>query len=154
LWHGASWTFVVWGGLHGLYLGLEKFIDDKTGKITQLVLSHKKTIAGFIYALFTFFLVNITWVFFRAQGFKKAWDIVRSMFGMQNGEPLLTTLALLKVAVVITLMVVFHWLLRNTTVMQAAAKLPWALVGTLWAMMLLLLVWSQESTGSFIYFQF
>lgn len=154
LWHGASWTFVVWGGLHGFYLWVEKFINDKTGKITALISSHKKTIQGFVYALFTFFLVNITWVFFRAQGFAKAWDILRSMFGMQKGEPLLTSLSLIKVAVVIPLMVLFHWLLRNTTVMQAAAKLPWWVVGVIWAGMLLLLVWSQESTGSFIYFQF
>src|SRR6187402_1224006 len=60
LWHGANWTFVVWGGLHGFYLCIEKFIDDKTGKISALVSSHKKTIAGFAYALFTFFLINIT----------------------------------------------------------------------------------------------
>lgn len=80
--------------------------------------------------------------------------MLKSMFGMQNGDPLLSTLALIKVAIVIPLMVLFHWLLRNTTVVQAAAKLPWWLVGTIWAVMILLLVWSQESTGSFIYFQF
>lgn len=154
LWHGANWTFVVWGGLHGFYLWVEKFIDDKTGKITALVSSYKKTITGFIYALFTFFLVNITWIFFRAENFKKAWDIFKSMFGMQKGEPLLTTLALLKAAIIIPLMFLFHWFMRNTKVLGVAYQMPWWLLGFIWAILLLLVIWSQESSSSFIYFQF
>lgn len=154
LWHGANWTFVVWGGLHGLYLWIEKFVDDKTGKITALVSSNKKTLQGFIYALFTFFLVNITWVFFRAETFTKAWSIFKSMFGLQKGEPLLTSLALVKVAVIIPLMMLFHWLMRNTKVLNVAYKTPWWLLGLMWSVLLLLLIWSQESSSSFIYFQF
>ncbi|MBC7868240.1 MAG: MBOAT family protein, partial [Gloeobacteraceae cyanobacterium ES-bin-316] len=88
LWHGANWTFVVWGGLHGFYLWVEKFIDDKTGSINAMTSSSKKTLFGFIYALFTFFLVNITWVFFRADSFEKAGSIFKSMFGIHNGSPL------------------------------------------------------------------
>jgi len=154
LWHGANWTFVVWGGLHGLYLWVEKFIDDKTGKISALISSNKKTIQGFMYALFTFFLVNITWVFFRAETFTKAWGIFKSMFGMQKGEPLLTNLALIKVAVIIPLMLLSHWLMRNSKVLTLAYNIPWWLLALVWSLMLLLLVWSQESSSSFIYFQF
>jgi alginate O-acetyltransferase complex protein AlgI len=154
LWHGANWTFVVWGGLHGFYLWVEKFFDDKTGKIKALATSTQKTITGFMYALFTFFLVNITWVFFRADSFHKAANIFKSMFGMQKGEPMLTTLALIKVAVIVFLMVIVHWLMRNTKVLELAYKIPWWLLGIAWAVMLLLLIWSQESTSSFIYFQF
>lgn len=154
LWHGANWTFVVWGGLHGFYLWVEKFIDDKTGKISALVSSNKKTIQGFMYALFTFFLVNITWVFFRAETFTKAWGIFKSMFGMQKGEPLLTSLALIKVAVIIPLMLVAHWLMRNKKVLNLAYDIPWWLLGIAWSLLLLLLIWSQESSSSFIYFQF
>lgn len=154
LWHGASLTFVVWGGLHGLYLCVEKMVDDRTGKITALSLSAKKTFGGLLYALFTFFLVNITWVFFRATSFTSAWGIFKSMFGMSNGEPLLTTLSIMKVTVVIILMLVFHWLMRNSKVLDVAAKMPWWLLGIGWSVLLLLLIWSQESSGSFIYFQF
>lgn len=154
LWHGANWTFVVWGGLHGFYLCAEKFIDDKTGKISALVSSHKKTMAGFAYALFTFFLINITWVFFRANTFARAGDILKSMFGLQKGEPLLSSLAIIKVAVIIPVMLLFHWIMRNTKVLEAAYKIPWWLLGIIWAAVLLLVIWSQESSSSFIYFQF
>ena len=154
LWHGANWTFVVWGGLHGFYLWTEKFVNDKTGKIKALAASPQKTISGFAYALFTFFLVNITWVFFRANTFAKAWDIFKSMFGLHHGEPLLTTLALIKVTVIITGMLIFHWLMRNTKVLVVAYKIPWWLLGIIWALLLVLLMWCQESSSSFIYFQF
>jgi alginate O-acetyltransferase complex protein AlgI len=154
LWHGANWTFVVWGGLHGFYLWVEKMVDDKTGRITALRSSLQKTFTGFLYALFTFFLVNITWVFFRANSFTKAWDIFRSMFGMHSGEPMLTTLSIIKVAVIIPAMFIVHWLMRNTKVLDVAYKIPWWLLGLVWAVMLLLLMWSQESSSSFIYFQF
>jgi D-alanyl-lipoteichoic acid acyltransferase DltB (MBOAT superfamily) len=154
LWHGANWTFVVWGGLHGLYLWAEKFVDDRTGRVTALSLSVKKTFTGFLYALFTFFLINITWVFFRANTFSKAWDIFKSMFGMNKGEPMLTTLAIAKVAIIIPLMLLMHWLMRNTKVLDVAYKIPWWLLGIIWSVLLLLLIWSQESSSSFIYFQF
>ena len=154
LWHGANWTFVVWGGLHGLYLWVEKFINDKTGKINALASSAQKTMTGFVYALFTFFLVNITWVFFRADTFGKAAAIFKSMFGIHNGEPLLTNLAIIKITVIVSAMFIMHWIMRSTKVIDAAYKLPWWVLGIIWAIMLLLLIWSQESSSSFIYFQF
>jgi alginate O-acetyltransferase complex protein AlgI len=154
LWHGANWTFVVWGGLHGFYLWVEKFVDDRTGKVKALLASSQKTFAGFGYALFTFFLVNITWVFFRAESFSRAASIFKSMFGIHKGVALLTTVALIKVGAIVFLMFLVHWLMRNTKVLELAYKVPWWLLGMVWAAMLLLLIWSQESTSSFIYFQF
>ncbi|MEO5561973.1 MAG: MBOAT family O-acyltransferase, partial [Chitinophagaceae bacterium] len=74
LWHGANWTFVVWGGLHGFYLWVEKFFRDIKEKrnpvlVPATVLSKSsivpdipagKKMTGFLYALLTFFLVNVT----------------------------------------------------------------------------------------------
>ena len=78
------------------------------------------------------------------------------MFG--NAEagstPLLSTLAIIKVAVIITGMLVAHWFMRNTRVLNVAYKLPWWIVGIIWSIILLLLILSQESSSSFIYFQF
>jgi hypothetical protein len=110
---------------------------------------------AFIYALFTFFLINVTWVFFRAGTFSQAWTMLGSMFGIiKDGEPLLTTLAIIKVWVIVTLMVIVHWWMRNTSVLQLAQKIPWYLLAIVWALMLMALALSQESSSSFIYFQF
>jgi alginate O-acetyltransferase complex protein AlgI len=161
LWHGANWTFVVWGGLHGFYLWVEKFIRDKWAKATSRPnvvaagLTGNSVSMAFIYALFTFFLINVTWVFFRATTFTQAWTLLGSMFGMTTkAEPLLTNLAIIKVWVIVSLMVVAHWWMRNTSVLQLAQKTPWWVVGIGWGLMLLSLALSQESSSSFIYFQF
>jgi alginate O-acetyltransferase complex protein AlgI len=175
LWHGASWTFVVWGGLHGLYLCAEKLLTEFRNKRTvviPLAIKEKEKVTvqsilmaprflrvlwppKFIYALLTFFLINVTWVFFRATDFSSAWRILSSMFGfVSNGAAVLPTLSLIKVGVITILLVGTHWFMRNTKVLQVANKTPWWLLGIFWAVMLLLLILSQESTSSFIYFQF
>lgn len=179
LWHGASWTFVVWGALHGTYLCIERLIRPrKTRTITvtadnitagaddtpPIVTSNAsfapaflrfKNVQLFMTAMLTFFLVNIAWVFFRAQDFGTAGRLLGSMFGLiDNGAPVLTMLAVVKVSVIIVLLVISHWLMRNTGVLQVAQKINWIILGIVWAMMLVLLILSQESSSSFIYFQF
>ena len=161
LWHGASWTFVVWGGLHGFYLWVEKFIKDKWNgdkvapDVTAAGITASNTSTAFFYALFTFFLVNVTWVFFRATTFTQAWTMLGSMFGLAGeAKPLLTTLAIIKICVIIPLMVLAHWWMRNSSVLQLAYKIPWWVLTVVWTLMLLALALSQESSSSFIYFQF
>ena len=153
LWHGANWTFVVWGGLHGLYLWVERFFRERRGREVDAQISN--TWVGVLYALLTFMLVNITWVFFRSGTFAKAWQMLLSMFGLAaDGGPMLTSLALLKVAVVIPAMLIVQWLMRSTSVLTVAHRMPWWALGLVWAGMILMLVWAQDSGSSFIYFQF
>lgn len=172
LWHGANWTFVVWGALHGFYLWVEKAIQDLRKKMERPLVPATQPVmvkngiglppfvgrmfnTGLLTALFTFFLVNVTWVFFRAPDFESAWRLLTSMFTSPEGAiNSLTTLSIWKVSVVVTLMVIFHWLMRNTSVLAVANRLPWWLVGIVWALLLLALAISQESSSSFIYFQF
>jgi D-alanyl-lipoteichoic acid acyltransferase DltB (MBOAT superfamily) len=175
LWHGANWTFVAWGALHGLYLCIEKLIQDnrhrpmtvlvqtetpvQQGVVTQGVTTPRfiKQIPSnnFFLALLTFFLVNVTWVFFRSADFTTAWRLLYSMFGfVDNGLALLETLAIIKIAVITVLLVTCHWLMRNTRVLNVVQQQPWWVVGLVWACMLILLILCQESSSSFIYFQF
>lgn len=161
LWHGANWTFVVWGGLHGFYLWVEKFIQDKwpakpnPSTVSAAGITGSFVPRTFLYAMLTFFLINVTWVFFRATTFEQAWRMLASMFGMADGaKPHLETLAMLKVGIIITVMVFSHWRMRNSSVLELAHKKPWWLVAIVWALMLVALALTQESSSSFIYFQF
>jgi alginate O-acetyltransferase complex protein AlgI len=179
LWHGASWTFVVWGGLHGIYLCVEKLLKPTKSGSDELPVEVKPAIPIqetepvlatasfapafmrnnnaqlFLKALLTFFLVDVTWVFFRASDFTTAWRLLVSMFGFaNNGAPLLPTLDIIKVSVVTVLLIGTHWFMRNTSVLSVAQKTKWWVVGLAWAAMLILLVLSQKSSDSFIYFQF
>lgn len=151
LWHGASWTFVVWGGLHGLYLSAERLLVPRFGgaKVWQSVLG--KIFLG----LLTYALINITWVFFRAQTFPQAFGMVKSMIGLNpDGANVLATVYMIQVIVVTLAMLIVHWKLRNSSVEALVAKTPWPIVGLVWGIMLFLIIITQGSGDAFIYFQF
>jgi alginate O-acetyltransferase complex protein AlgI len=148
LWHGAAWTFMVWGGLHGVYLILEK--------LQKRYIPFKITVWNGMYLAFvTFTCVNFTWVFFRAREFKTAWNMITSMLFLNaDGEKILQTFDILKVCVVIGLMFICHWFMRNTSLKEVSLKMsPWVL-GIVWAFMFLLIAIAQGSGEQFIYFQF
>ncbi|MBN1383795.1 MAG: MBOAT family protein [Elusimicrobia bacterium] len=81
LWHGASWTFVVWGALHGFYMifaNLTKNIREKIVSILGLI--KFPNIMRFLRVCTTFLLVCFAWIFFRANTFSDAKYIVANLF--------------------------------------------------------------------------
>lgn len=148
LWHGAAWTFMVWGGLHGSYLILER-LQKRYLPITINAWN------GIFLAFLTFSCVNITWVFFRARSFETAWSMIKSMFYMQtDGAKILGNFEILKVSTVIGLMFLCHWIMRNRSVKEVASKVPAWVLGVIWSLMIFLIIISQGSGEQFIYFQF
>ena len=148
LWHGAAWTFVLWGGLHGIYLMIERYLRQR---LTITINAWN----GILLALLTYTCVNITWVFFRAREFNTAIDMLGSMFGLhQEGSKVLPWLDIYIVFSVITVLFITHWFMRDTSVKAVASKTPWWLLGVIWAIMIFFLVISQSSGEQFIYFQF
>jgi alginate O-acetyltransferase complex protein AlgI len=76
LWHGASWNFVVWGGLHGIALAIHKFYIDNVQKKYILNSFPYKIIAW----LLTLTFVCLTWVFFRSTNFSVSLGIIQKLF--------------------------------------------------------------------------
>ena len=152
LWHGASWTFVVWGGLHGLYLAAERWLKRRFGNAAVI----RKTYMQIVLALITYFFINISWVFFRAQDFPTAWRMIMSMFGFSPEDAVakLPTLYVIQVVVTIALMLVVHWKMRDKNLESVAEKTPSWLIVTLLAVMSFLIIITQGSGDAFIYFQF
>lgn len=81
LWHGANWTFVIWGALHGFYLVLQKIISLNKTNMSKYVPKH---LYDFLSIAFTYFLVCFAWVFFRSPTFTVAKDIITSIFEFDN----------------------------------------------------------------------
>ena len=81
IWHGAAWTFVLWGVLHGVCSVTERLAGDR-----------RKAIPKPIRVFITFMVVNALWVLFRAEGFSQAMDVYRGMvnFGYLGLEGLTT----------------------------------------------------------------
>ncbi|MFM1931094.1 MAG: hypothetical protein RL226_397, partial [Bacteroidota bacterium] len=76
IWHGANWTFIVWGGIHALFYFLEVVIT------THLKWSFHKHIPLFVRGLLTFCIVTLAWVFFRSPSLDHVW----LMFGSLSGS--------------------------------------------------------------------
>lgn len=151
LWHGAAWTFVVWGGLHGLYLAAERFLRERFRGARIARTTGFRVFLG----LLTYFLVNLTWVFFRAEDFPTAWRLVRSMLLLQPGGELVLGTYLVSVVSAVTLgMLAAHWSLRNRRLEDVVARTPWGLTAVAWGTMLFLIIITQGSGDAFIYFQF
>ena len=76
MWHGASWTFIIWGLYFGLFIALEKAFLEKLLYKMPKMLRH-------IYLLL---IVIIGWVFFRSENIGQAFDFLKVMFGMNSNE--------------------------------------------------------------------
>jgi alginate O-acetyltransferase complex protein AlgI len=151
LWHGAAWTFVVWGLLHGSYLVIERvvriFFEQKPWSGTLPV----RLLAGFA----TYAAVCIAWVFFRASDFTIASRMLSGMFGGHpSGDMILTTRELFQIGMVTAGLISVHWAMRDDAFETTVMKLPAWAVTAIWSVMAVAIIFTQGSSNAFIYFQF
>jgi D-alanyl-lipoteichoic acid acyltransferase DltB (MBOAT superfamily) len=150
LWHGASWQFVVWGGLHGIYLAGERVFGGLFGESAWV----KKSVVRLGLALLTFLLVCITWVFFRAESFSTAFQLMATMLVPSAQALTLSHLEATSILVVVGMLVAVHWLMRDTTLEHVVERMPWwARAAGLTACLIGLMMTSGDDRA-FIYFQF
>ena len=151
LWHGAAWTFVVWGLLHGSYLVVERILrglfEHKPWASTLAV----RVLAGFA----TYAAVCIAWVFFRASDFTIASRMVGGMFGQHpHGDAILSTRELLQIGTVTAGLIAMHWAMRDNTFETAVLRLPHWSIAAIGSAMICAIILTQGSSNAFIYFQF
>jgi D-alanyl-lipoteichoic acid acyltransferase DltB (MBOAT superfamily) len=142
IWHGANWTFVIWGGLHAVGRLFTRELER-----TRF---YRERVPTFAKQLFVFTFVMFTWIFFRAQNVTEAWLIVTRIFTSGWADPRFPLLMLLLILAV--------WMYEF--LYEAGAKtrfvLEWAplRVGLVAGMIVYLAAVAQPSTKAFIYFQF
>jgi len=151
LWHGASWTFIAWGALHGSYLIAEHLLRQKFGDCDWV-----KTVVGrFFLGMLTFILISLGWVFFRASDFSSAWLLLNSLFNFSGiGSQLLPTLEMIQVTAVVLGLLTTHWYLHEKRLEHAMQNFPAWFVATIWTTMLFGIILMQGGANAFIYFQF
>ena len=147
LWHGASWTFVVWGGLHGVYLIVDKAV--RGGRVSDKPVRWHDV----PWILFTFGLVCFAWVFFRSDTFSAALDMLGAIFTFQSG---LTPLAdIVTVGVLGTVTLAIDLIARRDIEPAEMVRRSPALAGaTVAAAVTAIVVFSGGTPEPFIYFQF
>ena len=88
LWHGAAWTYIIWGALHGIYLVFAQLRDKYLGfSLPKFINS---SIRKYLNLAITFVLVMFTWVFFRARGVNNAKIIFQKIFTFSSYHSIAT----------------------------------------------------------------
>jgi alginate O-acetyltransferase complex protein AlgI len=151
LWHGANWTFVIWGVLHGFYLIMERFVKF----LFRNSSIHNNIAVKFLVILLTYVLICIAWVFFRAKDLPTAAKLLFSMFrAFDFGATLLTGTSLMIGIVTILCLFLTQLFFRNKQLDAVIEKTPTVVIVGVWAIMLFFIILTQGSSNAFIYFQF
>jgi len=174
LWHGANYTFVLWGGLHGLYLVVNHAWRSlpRRARNVDAVAPIRVATAMFASRVATFLCVSVAWVFFRANDLGAASNLLRGMLGMSGltVHPLaaapqrLLARSLPEFAVVFLAAGVLVWAMPNTRqitdrleralVNPAAERFYLRIVPAAAGVVLALAVLEMRQISTFLYFQF
>lgn len=172
LWHGANWSYVVWGGLNGFFIVLEDLASKCTGGLLKFLEERSGIFRGVcrvLSTLLTFLAVDITWVFFRANGTKDAFLIFKNMLPANNFMAFFDNTvhfyimekhvfaAMLVFLLVVIAVDIFHY--RNIFFISRIEKLPtvfqWIIYIAAILIVLIFGAWGPSIDASaFIYFQF
>ena len=167
LWHGANWTFVIWGAIHGVY----QVIGNLTAKPRRALIercgrTEKSLPVVWIRRVITFALVAFAWIFFRANNVSDAFSFVGTLFSFEGSfaDTLsLMELDLNRILLVIASLIILFITDRALKYEDVPERLDESRILTkngsfvyyLWAIIALwVLLVSQDLVSSFIYFQF
>ncbi|MDX5481507.1 MAG: MBOAT family protein [Hymenobacteraceae bacterium] len=169
LWHGAAWTFLIWGALHGLYLVFAIVTAKQRDALARMVgLTEHPQVYKWVQVLSVFVLVCFSWIFFRANSLADALYIIRhSVSGIGNIRELFALnldhvlfmdqgFKVFAVSVLaVMLMELVHLIQRNGSVSQLIMQRPaWVRWSVYYLAIIAVLLFGQFGHQEFIYFQF
>lgn len=149
LWHGAEWTFVIWGLYHGLLLIVYRLLPQIT--------SERWTLGRFLRVLLFFHLVCLGWLFFRAESLNHLQELCRSFFYSLFHAPdwNIVQYYVFNLSFILWLPILINVLQRRKNDTEAILRLPTWTRWTLYAAMFYLMtIWGSFDERQFIYFQF
>jgi len=153
LWHGANWTFIVWGAIHGFYLIAARATNGFRKKAARRIGLHRKGKAwGLVRMLFVFGLVTFAWVFFRAPslGAARLYLSNISLAIPKTGVGLLLFLSAL-----LAVFILAEAILKNRKALFGDRRVPPAVAAVACALFLcLIIILAADTSNEFLYFQF
>jgi alginate O-acetyltransferase complex protein AlgI len=150
LWHGANWTFVAWGGLHGSVLSIERFVDAHRAFLTPL---RRWRVGLWPKRILTFHLVCLGWIFFRADSLASAGKFLRG-FGHVAWEPGYAVAFKLLALFAIPLFLIDLYLEHSLEEYLFEHETAMTRVVVACGMLALVAFFSANEANAFIYFQF
>ncbi len=160
-WHGAAWTFVVWGALHGGYLLVGLWTANLRRAVANAVrLTQAPRLHALLQRVVVFHLVTLAWLFFRAKDFESAWTLLSSAFTLSFSprDLLVRTMGAYELTIgilAIVCMSALHlWQKGANTADFLASRGTPARWGLQYAMLVGILLFGEFNLTEFIYFQF
>ncbi|MDZ4182015.1 MAG: MBOAT family O-acyltransferase, partial [Candidatus Cloacimonadaceae bacterium] len=157
LWHGASWNFVFWGGLHGVALAIDKLRLTIFGEKPASEKGFGSGLLKFLGVIITFNFVSFTWIFFRSRTFENSWLILSRIFYSFRPHIFIQWLDKFQVvAFLIFAGYLFHWLPDSLErrFELSLRKMPLVFQSLLLAMVIWILFQARSADiQPFIYFQ-
>jgi D-alanyl-lipoteichoic acid acyltransferase DltB (MBOAT superfamily) len=152
LWHGAAWKFVIWGGLHGVWLAIERAFADARKR--RGLAPADSPLRRTLQRIATFHLVTIAWVFFRADSVSTAWSMLTRVVTAWSLEaPLVTVAVIVAIAVGLAAQYVPRDVMGRG--LASFSRLGPVVQGLALAFTLMLIdTLGPEGVAAFIYFQF
>jgi D-alanyl-lipoteichoic acid acyltransferase DltB (MBOAT superfamily) len=162
LWHGASWNFVFWGGLHGVALAVDKlrltWLQGRKAARNAVSAGTGSPLVRLLGILFTFNFVSFSWIFFRARTFENSWLIISRIFTQFRGQLFWQWVSSYRiVAFLIAFGYLIHWLPDRVDkgFVSALRKAPLLAQSLLLAIVIWILFQARSADiQPFIYFQF
>ena len=154
-WHGANWTFIVWGAYHAL-LFLPLILTGKNRKYTNQIAEGRflPTFKEVGQMLLTFLLAVFGWVIFRSESIGQAWEVITGVFDSSLFTVPMMIVGVKKIAFAIIVLLLVEWLNRSKDHGLAIGNLPvWVRIVSCYVLILVILELGGNSQ-SFIYFQF
>jgi alginate O-acetyltransferase complex protein AlgI len=156
LWHGAGWTFIVWGLLHGLYLAAQPAVSEPYQAVCRRIHCPEK-ISTLLSILFVFTLTCFAWIFFRAKNLDTALYIIKALFSWEATAHLSfggMKFHLLRVAAVVAIVLIADYLSTRERPRSIYVESPYARAVLTGMVVLTILFTGRYDATSFIYFQF
>jgi D-alanyl-lipoteichoic acid acyltransferase DltB (MBOAT superfamily) len=156
LWHGANWTFVVWGGFHAL-LFLPSILGGRNRRYTDTVAEGRKlpTLREIVQMGLTFLLVTIGWIFFRAETIGQAWEYI---VGIVSSPTLFSIPAMQdnRLYIFILILIIIEWIGRawpHPLGHMLVGRKRWVRY-VVYNFIIIMIILFAGQTQQFIYFQF
>jgi len=161
IWHGANWTFIIWGGLNGFYLMFAIITKNSREKIANKIgLTKFPKIHSFFKILIIFILINIGWIFFRANNLSDAVYVLTHLFKDWNLNFFGPSLGLGKRALVVAFSSLFfletiHLIQEKIGIRKFLSKIPSFIRWIIYLIMVMaILLFGVFNKTAFLYFQF
>jgi D-alanyl-lipoteichoic acid acyltransferase DltB (MBOAT superfamily) len=155
LWHGANWTFVFWGFLHGMYLIGQRALGKPFGALMSR-LHFPKALKAAVNIALTFFFTCLAWVFFRATSFGKASDVITGIAGLEGFSfvNVMNKFTVMKGMFLVGVLVMVEVSDIRMNWNGLAFRNPVFRIAAYATLLLLIALLGTFGNGAFIYFQF